>query len=90
MKNNLIPLLDQSYPGANDLFDSPARSDGSQKWVDFVYTYWHVDCVRENPFNAFYRTLSEMVQTQGLQFSVRKKRKSLRAFCDLIAVFPER
>ena len=34
MKNNLIALLDQTFPGANDFFDSPARSDGSQKWVD--------------------------------------------------------
>ncbi len=31
MKNNLISLLDQTYPGANDFFDSPTRSDGSQK-----------------------------------------------------------
>ena len=31
MKNdNLIALLDQTYPGANDFFDSPARSDGSR------------------------------------------------------------
>ena len=43
MKNNLIALLDQTFPGANGFFDSPARSDGSQKWVDFIYTYWHVD-----------------------------------------------
>ena len=42
MKNNLIALLDQTYPGANTFFDSHARSDGSQKWVDFAYTYWHV------------------------------------------------
>lgn len=39
MKNNLISLLDQTFPGANTFFDSPARSDGSQKWVDFVDTY---------------------------------------------------
>ena len=43
MKNNLIALLDQTFPGADKFFDSPARSDGSQKWVDFVDTYWHVD-----------------------------------------------
>ena len=36
MKNNLIGILDQTYPGVNTYFDSPARSDGSQKWVDFV------------------------------------------------------
>ena len=46
MKNNLISLLDQTFPGANTFFDSPARSDGSQKWVDFVDTYWHVDRIR--------------------------------------------
>lgn len=53
MKNNLICLLDQAYPGANDFFDSPARSDGSQKWVDFVYTYWHVDCVHSKSLKSF-------------------------------------
>ena len=29
MKNNLIALLDQTYPGVNALFDSPVREDGS-------------------------------------------------------------
>ena len=32
MKNNFISILDQTYPGVNTYFDSPARSDGSQKW----------------------------------------------------------
>ena len=32
MKNNLISLLDHTYPSVNDFFDSPARSDESQKW----------------------------------------------------------
>ena len=36
MKNNLINLIDQTYPNANTYFNSPPRSDGSQKWVDFV------------------------------------------------------
>ena len=31
MKNNLIALLDQTYPGVNALFDSPVREDGHQK-----------------------------------------------------------
>ena len=31
MKNNLIGILDQTYPGVNTYFDSPAREDGSQK-----------------------------------------------------------
>ena len=31
MKNNLIALIDQTYPGANTYFNSLAREDGSQK-----------------------------------------------------------
>ena len=45
LNNNLIALVEQSYPGVNRYFDSPVRPDGSQKWVDFVDTFWHVDCV---------------------------------------------
>ncbi len=55
MKNNLIGILDQTYPGVNTYFDSPARSDGSQKWVDFAY--WHVDCVRKMSINALLITM---------------------------------
>lgn len=45
MKNNLIVLLDQTYPGIDALFDSPVREDDSQKWVDFATSFWHMDCV---------------------------------------------
>ncbi len=44
--NNLIALQEQSFPGIRKLFDSPVRSDGTQKWVDFTHDFWHVDCVR--------------------------------------------
>ena len=40
--NNLIALLEQSFPGIRKCFDSPVRSDGTQKWVDFIHTFWHV------------------------------------------------
>lgn len=32
MKNNLIALLGQTYPGVNALSDSPAHEDGSQNF----------------------------------------------------------
>lgn len=69
MKNNLIGLLDQTYPGVNTYFDSPARGDGSQKWVDFATTYWHVDCVRKMSEGTFieHYTLSKVVQSQEVQ-----------------------
>ena len=53
MKNNLIGLINLTYPGANTYFDCPARKDGGQKWVDFLDTYWHVDCVRRMSLHAF-------------------------------------
>lgn len=79
MKNNLIALLDQSYPGANDLFDIPARSDGSQKWVDFVYTYWHVDCVRGKFQKAFTEHYQNWCKRKGYNFSASKAEKIYQA-----------
>ena len=89
MKNNLIALLDQTYPGANDFFDSPARSDGSQKWVDFVYTYWHVDCVRNKSLPSFTDHYQNWCKRKGYNFSAEKAEKIYQASCDLIAVFPK-
>ena len=89
MKNNLIALLDQTYPGANDLFDSPARNDGSQKWVDFVHTYWHVDCVRFKSLPAFTEHYQNWCRRKGYNFSAEKAGKIYQASCDLIAVFPK-
>ena len=45
LKNNLIFLLDTAFPDANRLFASPARADGSEKWVDFVTAFPHCKCV---------------------------------------------
>ena len=89
MKNNLIALLDQTFPGANDFFDSPARSDGSQKWVDFVYTYWHVDCVRGKSLSAFTEHYRSWCKRKGYNFSAGKAEEIYRVAIDLIAVFPK-
>ena len=89
MKNNLIALLDQTFPGANDFFDSPARSDGSQKWVDFVYTYWHVDCVRGKSLSAFTQHYRSWCKRKGYNFSADKAEEIYRIAADLIAVSPK-
>ena len=89
MKNNLIALLDQTYPGANDFFDSPARGDGSQKWVDFVHTYWHVDCVRSRSPEAFTEHYQDWCKRKGYNFSARKAEKIHQLSSDMIAVFPK-
>ena len=89
MKNNLIALIDQTYPGSNDFFDSPARNDGSQKWVDFVHTYWHVDCVRCKSLKAFTEHYQNWCKRKGYNFSSDKAEKIYYLSSDLIAVFPK-
>ena len=89
MKNNLIALLDQTFPGANNFFDSPARSDGSQKWVDFVYTYWHVDCVRSKSQDAFTEHYQNWCKRKGYNFSAAKATAIYQLSSDMIAVFPK-
>lgn len=89
MKNNLIALLDQTYPGVNDFFDSPARSDGSQKWVDFIYTYWHVDCVRSKSLNTFIEHYQNWCKRKGYNFNAVKAENIYQISSDLIAVFPK-
>lgn len=89
MKNDLIALLDQTYPGANDFFDSPARSDGSQKWVDFVHAYWHVDCVRGKSLASFTEHYKNWCKKKGYNFSTSKAEDIYNSSADLIAVFPK-
>ena len=89
MKNNLISLLDETYPGANNFFDSPAREDGHQKWVDFVYTYWHVDCVRGKSLKAFTEHYKNWCRRKGYNFSVRKAKDIYEKSSGLIAMFPK-
>lgn len=89
MKNNLIALLDQTFPGADKFFDSPARSDGSQKWVDFVDAYWHVDCVRKKSLEAFTEHYQKWCKRKGYNFRSSKAEEVYRSASDLIAVFPK-
>ena len=89
MKNNLIALLDQTYPGANNFFNSPVREDGHQKWVDFVYTYWHVDRVCGMSLNAFTKDYRKWCKRAGYNFSLSKAEEIYDASLDLIAVLPK-
>ena len=66
--NNLIALLEQSFPGVRKCFDSPVRSDGTQKWVDFAHAFWHVDCVRKQSLNAFSERYRKWCKRHGYFF----------------------
>ena len=89
MKNNLIALLDQTYPGANALFDSPVREDGTQKWVDFAAAFWHVECVRSLSQNAFTERYRKWCKRHGYNFSSGKAIELYTGARDLIAMLPK-
>lgn len=89
MKNNLIGILDQTYPGVNTYFDSTAREDGSQKWVDFAMTYWHVDCVRKISLNAFTDNYQKWCKRKKYNFSKSKAEEIYGAAKELVPVLPK-
>ncbi|SHK07906.1 IS110 family RNA-guided transposase, partial [Propionispora hippei] len=89
MKNNLIALLDQTYPGANALFSSPAREDGSQKWVDFATSFWHVDCVRSIGQAAFTERYHAWCKRHGYNFNFMKATEIHSEAKNLIAILPK-
>ncbi len=89
IKNNLIALLDMTYPSVNNLFDSPVRSDGSQKWVDFAASFWHVDCVRGIGLKAFTERYHKWCKRHGYNFQVHKPREIFETSKELICVYPK-
>ena len=89
MKNNLIGILDQTYPGVNTYFDSPARSDGSQKWVDFASTYWHVDCVRNMSLKTFTNHYERWCKRKKYNFSKSKAEEIYGKAKELVPVLPK-
>ena len=72
LKNNLISLLDTTFPDANRLFTSPPRADGSEKWVDFVATFWHCECVCGRSEKAFTTQYQKWCRKHGYNFSEEK------------------
>ena len=72
LKNNLISLLDTVFPNVNRLFSSPARADGSEKWVDFVAEFWHCRCVSEKSEKVFTNKYQRWCRKHGYNFSEEK------------------
>ena len=72
LKNNLISLLDTVFPNANRLFSSPARADGSEKWVDFVAEFWHCACICKRSEKAFISKYQKWCKKHGYNFGEEK------------------
>lgn len=71
------------------LFDSPAREDGSEKWVDYAYSFWHVDCVRKIGLKNFTERYKSFCKKHHYNFQPDKPEKLFAASKDLVSVFPK-
>lgn len=72
LQSNLISLTDKVFPGVNELFSSPERADGHQKWVDFVTTFWHCECISRVSEKAFTERYQKWCKRMGYNFSAAK------------------
>lgn len=89
LKNNLIGLSDQTFPGINTLFTSLPRKDGRQKWVDFIATFWHVDCVRRLSLTAFTERYQKWCARKGYSYQPKKPIQIYNYSKELVSIFPK-
>ena len=72
LKNNLIALLDQTFPGINTLFSSKPRKDGHEKWIDFTIAFWHHECVSSLSVLVFKNRYAKWCAKAGYKYSAEK------------------
>lgn len=89
LRNNLISLLDTVFPRVNRLFSSPARADGSEKWIDFVETFWHCECVSGLSQKVFLKKYQRWCQRHGYYFGEVKALEIHIAASGCIGVMPK-
>lgn len=88
-KNNLISLLDSTFPDANRLFSSPPRADGSEKWVVFVAHFWHCECVCGTSVAEFTRRYEKWCRRHGYNFSAEKASEIYMDSCGYPSILPK-
>ena len=89
LSNNLISLTDKVFPGVNELFSSPEKADGHRKWVDFVETFWHCDCISLVSEKAFIERYRKWCKRKGYNFSVEKAFNLYASSCGNTVTLPK-
>lgn len=89
MKNNLIALLDQTFPDVNKLFTSPARKqDGHEKWVDFALKFWHCECVCGITEKQFKDKYERWCKRNRYNYSTYKAEEIYAESCGNVGLLP--
>jgi len=90
LRNSLISLLDQVFPGVNRIFYQMVRADnGHVKWVGFVRTYWHQECVSSMPKSRFMESYRRWCKKEGYRFTNRIAEKLYTAAREGVPYLPK-
>jgi len=89
LKNNLIASLDQTFPGANQLFSSKPRKDGHEKWIDFAAAFWHCGCVSGGSEHAFKTRYAKWCAKAGYNYSASKAESIYAKARSLVPTLPK-
>lgn len=90
LKNNFISLTDMTFPGVNELFDSPPRKDnGHEKWLDFAMKFWHCECVCNLSLKTFAERYKKWCRREGYHFSQDKVVDIYAASCGHVGLLPK-
>ena len=90
LKNSLVALLGQTFPGVNKLFTSPPRkSDGHEKWYDFAKEFWHCKCVWELSEKRFSERYRKWCHKAGYNFLQSKAEVIYQAAAGRINTLPK-
>lgn len=88
-KNSFIALLDCCFPNVNTFFTSPCRkSDGHEKWVDFVLKFPHADSVAKLSLSSFKAKYQSWCRKNHYNYS-ESKAAEIHAYAkNLISTLP--
>lgn len=89
LKNNLMTLLDQTYPRVYKHFVSPPRTDGHEKWIDYVVRFWHCECVCNVSEKKFITQYTTWCKKAGYYTNESKALDLYRASCGLKPTLPK-
>lgn len=88
--NNLIALLDRTFPDVKKMFQSPPRKkDGHEKWMDFALRFWHCECVCGHSLSMFTKMYRKWCEHNGYYFNDDKALDIYAAACGHIGLMPK-
>jgi transposase len=69
LKNNLLALLEKTFPEVRTLFSDNIRENGHEKWIDFADRFWHMECVSSLSKSKFEEQYKKWCAKNGYRYN---------------------